>query len=141
MEVRNLQEAILAESAGACCVLVATHSPAGGRCIPFNGLIEEIKGHLSIPVMVRTHVGHTKEAEALVSIGCQFLDNSELLKVANEDYFLNKHELGIPCCCGCQNLGEALKRVGEGAAIIRIQGETSRSGDISKTVKNMRSVS
>ncbi|XP_056176531.1 pyridoxal 5'-phosphate synthase-like subunit PDX1.2 [Syzygium oleosum] len=141
IEVRDYDEALLAKFAGARCVLVATPSPSGGRCTSYSNLIMKIMNCLSpISVMARVRIGHTPEADALESIGCQFIDESELLSVADEKNFLNKHELGIPCVCGCQNLGEALRRVGEGAVMIRIQGETSRTGHIAKTVNNLRSV-
>jgi pyridoxal 5'-phosphate synthase pdxS subunit len=103
------------------------------------GLIREIMAAVSIPVMAKVRIGHFVEAQILEAIGVDFIDESEVLTPADEAYHINKHEFGIPFVCGCRNLGEALRRVGEGAAMIRTKGEAG-TGDVVEAVRHARTV-
>ncbi|GER44997.1 pyridoxal biosynthesis lyase PdxS [Striga asiatica] len=140
VEVTTLDQAKTAESAGACCVVVSDPLGPGISRMADPSLIKEIKQALSIPVMAKARVGHFVEAQILESIGADYIDESETLAVADEDNFINKHNFGPAFVCGCRDLGEALRRVREGAALIRTQGDLSRSGDIVKTVRGVRKV-
>ena len=108
--------------------------------MPDPSLIKEMKGIVSIPIMVNTCVGHFVEAQILEAIGVDYIDESEAIALANEDNFINKHNFRCPFVCGCENHGETLSKVREGAAMIRIQGDLSGSGNVAKTIKNMRTV-
>ncbi|CAA0834617.1 Pyridoxal 5-phosphate synthase-like subunit PDX1.2 [Striga hermonthica] len=140
VEVTTLDQAKTAESAGACCVVVSDPLGPGISRMADPSLIKEIKHALSIPVMAKARVGHFVEAQILESIGADYIDESEALAVADEDHFINKHNFGAAFVCGCRDLGEALRRVREGAALIRTQGDLSGSGDIVKTVRGVRKV-
>ncbi|WCJ40746.1 Pyridoxal 5'-phosphate synthase subunit PdxS [Euphorbia peplus] len=141
LEVTNLHQAKIAESAGACSVTV-TEPPisSGIRRMPDPSLIKSIKTHVSIPVMVQSRVGHFVEAQILESIGVDYIDESEILALADEENFINKHNFRTPFLCGCRNLGEALRRIREGAAMVRTQGEKLGEGNIVELVKNVRNV-
>lgn len=140
LQVTNLRAAKIAEEAGACAVIVAEPTRQGIRRMPDPSLIKEIKRAVSIPVMAQSRVGHFVEAQILETVGVDYIDESEILAIADEDNFINKHNFRCPFICGCQNLGEALRRVREGAAVIRIQGEILGHGNIAETVKNVRNV-
>ncbi|XP_059643689.1 pyridoxal 5'-phosphate synthase-like subunit PDX1.2 [Cornus florida] len=138
LEVTNSDQAKIAESAGACCVIVTQPFQGGISRMPDPSLIKEIKRAVSIPVMAKVRIGHFVEAQILESVGVDYVDESELLAVADEDNFINKHNFRVPFVCGCRDLGEALRRVREGSAMIRTQGDLSGSGDIVDTVRNVR---
>ena len=109
--------------------------------MPDPSFIKEMKRIVSIPIIVSAHVGHFVEAQILEAIGVDYIDKSEAIALADEDNFINKHQLSLPICCGCENHGEALsKLIREGAAMIRIQGDLSGSGNVVITIKNMRTV-
>ncbi|GFP99663.1 probable pyridoxal biosynthesis protein pdx1.2 [Phtheirospermum japonicum] len=141
VEVTNLDQAKTAESAGACCVVVSDppRKPGISR-MPDPSLIKDIKQALSIPVMAKSRVGHFVEAQILESIGVDYIDESEVLAIADEDHFINKHNFRATFVCGCRDLGEALRRVREGAALIRTQGESDGSGNVADTVRGVRRV-
>ncbi|KAK6268033.1 hypothetical protein QUC31_012193 [Theobroma cacao] len=108
--------------------------------MPDPSLIKQIKRTVSVPVMARSRIGHFVEAQILERVGVDYIDESEVLAIADEDNFINKHNFICPFVCGCKNLGEALRRVREGAAMIRTQGDLLGTGNIAETVKNVRSV-
>jgi pyridoxal 5'-phosphate synthase pdxS subunit len=103
------------------------------------GLIQEIMETVSIPVMAKARIGHFVEAQILEAIGVDYIDESEVLTPADEAHHINKHEFNVPFVCGCRNLGEALRRIGEGAAMIRTKGEAG-TGDVVEAVRHARSV-
>ncbi|XP_048129703.1 pyridoxal 5'-phosphate synthase-like subunit PDX1.2 [Rhodamnia argentea] len=142
LEVTSVEQAKIAEEAGACSVVVSDPSgPAGGISrMPDPSLVKDVKRAVSIPVVARARVGHFVEAQILEAIGVDYVDESEALAIADDDNFINKHNFRSPFVCGCQNLGEALRRVREGAAMIRTQGDLVGSGNVAETVKNVRSV-
>ena len=102
-------------------------------------MIEKIMASVSIPVMAKARIGHFVEAQILEALGVDYIDESEVLTPADEAYHINKHEFKVPFVCGCRNLGEALRRVGEGAAMIRTKGEAG-TGDIVEAVRHARTV-
>lgn len=138
VEVASLDQAKIAESAGACCVIVSDPRRTGISRMADPSLIKEIKQALSIPVMAKVRVGHFVEAQILESIGVDYIDESEVMGIADENHFINKHNFGTTFVCGCRDLGEALRRVREGSAMIRTQGEGTGSGNIVDTVRNVR---
>lgn len=140
LEVTSPEQAKIAEEAGACSIVVSEPSRGGILRMPDLDLIKGIKQGVSIPVVARARVGHFVEAQILERIGVDYIDESEVLAIADEDHFINKHNFRSAFFCGCRNLGDALRRVREGAAIIRTQGDLSGSGNIVQTVKNVRSV-
>jgi pyridoxal 5'-phosphate synthase pdxS subunit len=103
------------------------------------GLIREIMAAVSIPVMAKCRIGHFVEAQILEAIGVDYVDESEVLTPADEDHHIHKHGFGVPFVCGCRNLGEALRRIGEGAAMIRTKGEAG-TGDVVEAVRHARTV-
>ncbi|KAI6690031.1 hypothetical protein NL676_026859 [Syzygium grande] len=141
-EVSSVEQAKIAEEAGACSVVVSDPAgPAGGISrMPDPSLIKDVKRAVAIPVVARARVGHFVEAQILEAVGVDYIDESEALAIADEDNYINKHNFGSPFVCGCRNLGEALRRVREGAAMIRTQGDLVGSGNVAETVKNVRSV-
>ncbi|XP_060205653.1 pyridoxal 5'-phosphate synthase-like subunit PDX1.2 [Lycium barbarum] len=139
-DVTTVNQAKIAESAGACCIVVSDPKGPGISRMPDPTLIKEIKQGVSIPVMAKTRVGHFVEAQILEAIGVDYIDENEVLALADEDNFVNKHNFRAPFVCGCRDLGEALRRVREGAAMIRTQGDLSGTGDIVETVRNVRKV-
>ncbi|KAL9232077.1 hypothetical protein vseg_007223 [Gypsophila vaccaria] len=144
VEVSNAQQAKIAESGGACCVLIGgdnlkSHINGVNRMSDVS-LIKEIKRTVSIPVIAKCRVGHFVEAQILESIECDYIDESETLTLVDEDNFINKHNFRVPFVCGASDLGDALRRVREGAAMVRAQGEVIATGNVSKTVRNVRRI-
>jgi len=145
MDVVTPEHAKIAEDAGACAVMALERVPADIRAqggvarMSDPGLIEEIMNAVSIPVMAKVRIGHFVEAQILEALGVDYIDESEVLTPADEEHHINKHEFKIPFVCGCRNLGEALRRIGEGAAMIRTKGEAG-TGDVVEAVRHARSV-
>jgi len=145
MDVVNADQAKIAEAAGAAAVMALERVPAdirrdGGvaRMSPVSK-IREIQQAVSIPVMAKCRIGHIAEARVLEALKVDFIDESEVLTPADEQNHVYKHDFTIPFVCGCRNLGEALRRIGEGAAMIRTKGEAG-TGDIVHAVKHLREV-
>ena len=145
MDVVNAEQAKIAEAAGAAAVMALERVPAdirrdGGvaRMSPVSK-IREIQQAVSIPVMAKCRIGHLAEARVLEALKVDFIDESEVLTPADEENHVYKHDFAIPFVCGCRNLGEALRRIGEGAAMIRTKGEAG-TGDIVHAVKHLREV-
>ena len=145
MDVVTPEHARIAEEAGAVAVMALERVPADIRA---NGgvarmsdpeLILQIMDSVSIPVMAKCRIGHFVEAQILEAIGVDYIDESEVLTPADEAHHINKHEFKVPFVCGCRNLGEALRRLGEGAAMIRTKGEAG-TGDVVEAVRHARSV-
>jgi pyridoxal 5'-phosphate synthase pdxS subunit len=145
MDVVTPEHAKIAETAGACSVMALERVPADIRAdggvarMSDPGLIQQIMGAVSIPVMAKCRIGHFVEAQVLESIGVDYIDESEVLTPADEEHHIYKHDFNIPFVCGCRNLGEALRRIGEGAAMIRTKGEAG-TGDIVEAVRHARAV-
>ncbi|MBX3005460.1 MAG: pyridoxal 5'-phosphate synthase lyase subunit PdxS [Anaerolineales bacterium] len=145
MDVVTAEHARIAENAGAAAVMALERVPADIRAhggvarMSDPGLIEEIMNTVSIPVMAKVRIGHFVEAQILESLGVDYVDESEVLTPADEVNHINKHDFKIPFVCGCRNLGEALRRVGEGAAMIRTKGEAG-TGDVVEAVRHARTV-
>jgi pyridoxal 5'-phosphate synthase pdxS subunit len=145
MDVTNAEQAKIAEDAGAVAVMALERVPSdirkdGGvaRMSPVKK-IREIQQTVSIPVMAKCRIGHFVEAQILESLGVDFIDESEVLTPADEHFHVDKFAFKVPFVCGCRDLGEALRRIGEGAAMIRTKGEAG-SGNIVEAVRHMRSV-
>lgn len=145
MDVTNAQEAEIAEAAGAVAVMALERVPSdirrdgGVARMSDPKLIKEIKSAVSIPVMAKVRVGHIVEAEILEALGIDYIDESEVLTPADDLYHLDKHAFKIPFVCGARNLGEALRRIGEGAAMIRTKGEAG-TGNVVEAVRHMRTM-
>lgn len=142
IHVTNVDQAKIAESAGASCVIVSEPSrpnSAISRMLD-PAVIKQIQESVPIPVMAKSRAGHFVEAQILEAVGVDYIDENELLAAADENNFINKHNFRVPFVCGCRDLGEGLRRVREGAAMIRTQGDLSGSGDIVDTVRNVREV-
>ncbi len=145
MDVTNADQAKIAEDAGAVAVMALERIPAdiradGGVARMSNPkMILEIQKKVSIPVMAKCRIGHFAEAQVLQAIGVDFVDESEVLTPADETNHIWKHDFKVPFVCGCRNLGEALRRISEGAAMIRTKGEAG-SGNIVEAVRHMRMV-
>jgi pyridoxal 5'-phosphate synthase pdxS subunit len=145
MDVVTPEHAKIAEDAGACAVMALERVPADIRAqggvarMSDPGLILRIMETVSIPVMAKCRIGHFVEAQILEALGVDYIDESEVLTPADEAHHINKHLFKIPFVCGCRNLGEALRRIGEGAAMIRTKGEAG-TGDIVEAVRHARSV-
>jgi pyridoxal 5'-phosphate synthase pdxS subunit len=145
MDVVTADHARIAEDAGAVAVMALERVPADIRAhggvarMSDPGLIEEIMEAVSIPVMAKARIGHFVEAQILEAIGVDYIDESEVLTPADEINHINKHAFKVPFVCGCRNLGEALRRIGEGAAMIRTKGEAG-TGDVVEAVRHARSV-
>ena len=145
MDVTTPEQAIIAEEAGAVAVMALERIPAdireqGGVARMSNPkMILEIQKAVSIPVMAKCRIGHFAEAQVLESIGVDFIDESEVLTPADEVNHIWKYDFKVPFVCGCRNLGEALRRISEGAAMIRTKGEAG-SGNIVEAVRHMRMV-
>ncbi len=145
MDVVTAEHARIAEDAGAVAVMALERVPADIRAdggvarMSDPGLIEEIMAAVSIPVMAKARIGHFVEAQILEAIGVDYVDESEVLTPADEAHHINKHAFRIPFVCGCRNLGEALRRIGEGAAMIRTKGEAG-TGDVVEAVRHARAV-
>ena len=145
MDVTNPDQAKIAEDAGAVAVMALERIPAdirahGGVARMSNPkMIRDIMDVVSIPVMAKCRIGHIAEAQVLQAIGVDFIDESEVLTPADERYHVDKHQYKVPFVCGCRDLGEALRRIAEGAAMIRTKGEAG-SGNIVEAVRHMRMV-
>jgi len=145
MDVTSAEQARIAEQAGAAAVMALERIPAdirrdgGVARMSDPAMIKEIQGAVSIPVMAKCRIGHIAEAQILESLGIDFIDESEVLTPADEENHVDKHPFKVPFVCGCRDLGEALRRIGEGAAMIRTKGEAG-TGDIVNAVTHMRAV-
>ncbi len=145
MDVVTPDHARIAEDAGACAVMALERVPADIRAqggvarMSDPDLILKIMDAVTIPVMAKCRIGHFVEAQILEAIGVDYIDESEVLTPADEEHHINKHLFKIPFVCGCRNLGEALRRIGEGAAMIRTKGEAG-TGDVVEAVRHARSV-
>ncbi len=145
MDVVTVEHARIAEEAGAVAVMALERVPAdirahgGGARMSDPGLILKIKDAVSIPVMAKCRIGHFVEAQILEAIGVDYVDESEVLTPADEAHHIDKHGFKVPFVCGCRNLGEALRRIGEGAAMIRTKGEAG-TGDVVEAVRHARAV-
>lgn len=145
MDVTNAEQAAIAEKAGAVAVMALERVPADIRVqggvarMSDPKMIKEIQAVVSIPVMAKCRIGHMAEAQILQALGVDFIDESEVLTPADDMFHVYKHDFKVPFVCGCRDLGEALRRIGEGAAMIRTKGEAG-SGDIIEAVRHMRTV-
>ncbi len=145
MDVINAEQAKIAEAAGACAVMALERVPAdiraaGGVARMADPIvIEAIMKAVSIPVMAKCRIGHFVEAQVLQALGIDYIDESEVLTPADEKNHVWKHDFKVPFVCGCRDLGEALRRLGEGAAMIRTKGEAG-TGNIVEAVRHMRAV-
>jgi pyridoxal 5'-phosphate synthase pdxS subunit len=145
MDVVTPEHAKIAEDAGACAVMALERVPADIRAqggvarMSDPDLIEKIMNSVTIPVMAKCRIGHFVEAQILESIGVDYIDESEVLTPADEENHIYKHNFKVPFVCGCRNLGEALRRIGEGAAMIRTKGEAG-TGDVVEAVRHGRTV-
>ena len=145
MDVTNAEQAKIAEEAGAVAVMALERVPAdirrdGGIArMASPKIIKEIMATVSIPVMAKCRIGHFVEAQILESLGVDFVDESEVLTPADEAHHVDKFAFKVPFVCGCRDLGEALRRIAEGAAMIRTKGEAG-TGDIIEAVRHMRAV-
>src|SRR5450432_3127756 len=145
MDVTNAEQAKIAEDAGAEAVMALERVPSdirkeGGVARMANiGIIEEIMKTVSIPVMAKARIGHFMEARILESLGVDYIDESEVLTPADEEHHIDKRDFKVPFVCGARNLGEALRRIAEGAAMIRTKGEAG-SGNIVEAVRHMRTI-
>ena len=145
MDVTNHEQAIIAEEAGACAVMALERIPSdirkdgGISRMSDPKMINEIQKSVSIPVMAKCRIGHFAEAQVLEALEIDFIDESEVLTPADEHNHVWKHDFKVPFVCGCRNLGEALRRIAEGAALIRTKGEAG-SGNIVEAVRHMRTV-
>ncbi|MBN1797481.1 MAG: pyridoxal 5'-phosphate synthase lyase subunit PdxS [Spirochaetales bacterium] len=145
MDVTTAEQAKIAEQAGAVAVMALERVPADIRVqggvarMADPQKIKEIQDAVSIPVMAKCRIGHFAEAQILEALGVDFIDESEVLTPADENFHVNKHDFKVPFVCGCRDLGEALRRIGEGAAMIRTKGEAG-SGNVVEAVRHMRAV-
>ncbi len=145
MDVINPEQAKIAEDAGASAVMALERVPSDIRSqggvarMSDPDMIEGIKNIVTIPVMAKCRIGHISEARILESLEVDFIDESEVLTPADEVYHINKWNYKVPFVCGCRNLGEALRRISEGAAMIRTKGEAG-TGDVSHAVKHLREI-
>jgi len=145
MDVTNAEQAKIAEDAGAVSVMALERVPAdirkegGVARMADLRIIEEIMECVTIPVMAKARIGHFAEAQVLEAVGVDFVDESEVLTPADEFFHIDKHAFKVPFVCGCTDLAEALRRIGEGAAMIRTKGEAG-SGNIVEATRHMRSV-
>ena len=145
MDVVTPEQAIIAEEAGACAVMALERVPADIRAVGGVArmadptIVRRIMEAVSIPVMAKARIGHFVEAQILESLGVDYIDESEVLTPADDKYHINKHDFKVPFVCGARNLGEALRRIGEGAAMIRTKGEPG-TGNVVEAVKHIRMV-
>ena len=145
MDVVTAEHAKIAEDAGACAVMALERVPADIRAaggvarMSDPAIIEEIKRAVTIPVMAKCRIGHFVEAQVLEALGVDYIDESEVLTPADEEHHVWKHDFAVPFVCGCRNLGEALRRIGEGAAMIRTKGEAG-TGNVVEAVRHARAV-
>jgi len=145
MDVINAEQARIAEEAGACAVMALERVPADIRAcggvarMSDPAMIREIMASVSIPVMAKCRIGHFMEARILEAVGVDYIDESEVLTPADEEFHIDKNAFKVPFVCGCRNLGEALRRIAEGAAMIRTKGEAG-TGDVVEAVRHARTV-
>jgi pyridoxal 5'-phosphate synthase pdxS subunit len=145
MDVVTPEHAKIAEEAGACAVMALERVPADIRAaggvarMADPTVIERIKQTVTIPVMAKCRIGHFVEAQVLEAMGIDYIDESEVLTPADEEHHVNKHTFTVPFVCGCRDLGEALRRIGEGAAMIRTKGEAG-TGNVVEAVRHARAV-
>src|SRR5581483_9728234 len=145
MDVVTPEQAIIAEEAGAVAVMALERVPAdirkegGVARMSDPKMIKEIMDAVTIPVMAKCRIGHFVEAQILEALGVDYVDESEVLTPADEENHVNKHAFKVPFVCGCRDLGEALRRIGEGAAMIRTKGEAG-TGNVVEAVRHMRTV-
>ena len=145
MDVVTPEHAKIAEEAGACAVMALERVPADIRAdggvarMSDPEVISRIIDTVTIPVMAKCRIGHLVEAQVLEALGVDYIDESEVLTPADEEHHVNKHPFKVPFVCGCRNLGEALRRIGEGAAMMRTKGEAG-TGNIVEAVRHMRAV-
>src|SRR5512144_826433 len=145
MDVVNAEHAKIAEDAGACAVMALERVPADIRAdggvarMSDPDMILAIMDAVTIPVMAKCRIGHFVEAQILEALGIDYIDESEVLTPADEQFHVNKHDFTVPFVCGCRNLGEALRRIGEGAAMMRTKGEAG-TGNVVEAVRHMRCV-
>jgi len=145
MDVMTVDQARIAEESGASAVMALERIPSvirregGVARMSDPRMIKEIESAVSIPVMAKCRIGHIAEAQVLEHLGIDFIDESEVLTPADEEHHVWKHDFKVPFVCGCRDLGEALRRIGEGAAMIRTKGEAG-TGNVVEAVRHMRSV-
>ncbi len=145
MDVINAEQARIAQDAGAVAVMALERVPAdirkhgGVSRMSDPQMIKEIMATVNIPVMAKARIGHFAEAQILEALGVDYIDESEVLTPADEDFHIDKHAFKVPFVCGAKNLGEALRRIGEGAALIRTKGEPG-SGNVVEAVRHMRTI-
>lgn len=145
MDVTSPEQAKIAEEAGACAVMALERVPADIRAaggiarMADPSVVLKIMEAVTIPVMAKCRIGHFVEAQVLESLGVDYIDESEVLTPADEKYHVNKHTFKVPFVCGARNLGEALRRIGEGAAMIRTKGEPG-TGNVVEAVRHIRQV-
>jgi pyridoxal 5'-phosphate synthase pdxS subunit len=145
MDVTTAEQAKIAEEAGAVAVMALERVPADIRAeggvarMADPAKIREMMAAVTIPVMAKARIGHFAEAQVLEALGVDFVDESEVLTPADEQFHIDKHQFKVPFVCGCRELGEALRRIGEGAAMIRTKGEAG-SGNVVEAVRHMRRV-
>jgi pyridoxal 5'-phosphate synthase pdxS subunit len=145
MDVVTPEHAKIAEDAGAAAVMALERVPADIRAhggvarMSDPDMIEQIMSAVTIPVMAKVRIGHFVEAQILEALGVDYIDESEVLTPADEEHHINKHKFKVPFVCGCRNLGEALRRIAEGAAMIRTKGEAG-TGDVVEAVRHARAV-
>ena len=146
MDVTTPEQAKIAEEAGACAVMALERVPADIRAaggvarMADPAVVQRIMEVATIPVMAKARIGHFVEAQILEALGADYIDESEVLTPADDKFHINKHNFKVPFVCGAKNLGEALRRIGEGAAMIRTKGEPG-TGNVVEAVKHMRMVS
>ena len=145
MDVTTPEQAKIAEAAGACAVMALERVPADIRAaggvarMADPTIVKRIMEVVSIPVMAKARIGHFVEARILEAMGADYIDESEVLTPADDKYHIDKRDFTVPFVCGCRNLGEALRRIGEGAAMIRTKGEAG-TGDVVEAVRHARQV-
>jgi len=145
MDVTTAEEARIAEECGACAVMALERVPSdirkdgGVARMSHPKMIKDIQAAVTIPVMAKVRIGHFVEAQILEALKIDYIDESEVLTPADDLYHINKHDFSIPFVCGCRNLGEALRRINEGAAMIRTKGEAG-TGNIVEAVRHAREV-
>ena len=145
MDVTTVEQAQIAEKAGAVAVMALERVPADIRAaggvarMADPVMVKKIMDAVTIPVMAKVRIGHIAEAQILEVVGADYIDESEVLTPADEEYHINKHEFNVPFVCGARDLGEALRRISEGAAMIRTKGEPG-TGNVVEAVRHMRKV-